>query len=172
MSMKFPSSFTFNNNRTLITLCIMYIIKCIRNNLISNGFFLHCPSLTLSNDKALERINCDFKWTRKLHHAFKDELVVVLKIWRKDAHLNNLEKKNLFPALLVFSDQVTSALKENYGEGCKGRDGFLKWINYCIIKPFTTVSYSKSFRKEIIFVHHFLILLTKNRNMLQKHLHG
>ena len=104
----------------LITFCIIHMIKCIRNNLTSKGNFFHYLSLSLSNGITLNSGCCDFKWMRKSHNKFKEELVVDVKITRQAAHPHNLEKQKVAPALLVFSDQVTAALKVNFGDQAKG----------------------------------------------------
>ena len=64
-------------------------------------------------------------------------------------------KKKASLALLVFSDQVTAALKVNYGEHANGTYEFLSFINIHIKKSFTTVSFNKSIRKRDPFCSAF-----------------
>ena len=98
----------------------------------------------------------------KLNHEFKDELVLDATIARKSAHPNNLQKQNVSSAILVFSDQVASALKVNYIEEATGTCEFLEFIDNIMMKPFATVSCRKGFIKRDPFCSPFLMLLTKD----------
>ena len=97
MDLKLPSYFTFDNKKIHIIFCIIHTIKCMRNNLISNGNFIRYPSLSLSNGKTLNSGQCDFKWMRKLCHKFKEELVTDAKMFRQAKHPHNLKKSRPIP---------------------------------------------------------------------------
>jgi len=144
---KLPISFMKNNKHIFIIFCIIYIIKCMQNNLISSNNFFHYLSLILSNGEILESGYCDFKWICKLYHKYKDELIQDVKISRKSAYPTNLEKQKVESALMIFSDYITSAIKLKFREEAKGTYSFLLFINNHIMKLFVTVSCKKSFRK-------------------------
>ena len=70
------------------------------------------------------------------------------------AYPDNLSKQKVSPALALFSNEMTTALKNEYGDEAKGTWAFLKMFNDYIIQPLLTVSTSKGLkvREAAVFI--------------------
>ena len=67
-----------------------------------------------------------------------------VRINRNIAYVDNLSKQKVKPALALFSKEVTTALRDEYGSEADRTTNFLEIFQDCIIQPLLTVSPSKA----------------------------
>ena len=121
----------------------MRIIENLRNTLLKKGNDFYHPKLTLSTGYVLEAGICSLKWMRDLHHKNKNKLIRNVRMNRNAAYIENVSKQKANPVLSLFDINLTTALKDEYGEAAKGTWDFLKLFNDCIAQPLLNVSTSK-----------------------------
>ena len=75
------------------------ITKNIRNSLLRKGNPLSYPKLMLSSRFVLEAGIYSVKWIQDLHHKNKDKSVRNMRMHKNMAHVDNLSKQKVSPAL-------------------------------------------------------------------------
>ena len=102
-----------------------------------------CPKLTLPTGHVLQSGTCKVKWIRDLYHKNKSKLISNMRMNRNIACIDNLSKQKVSPALALFSENITTALRDQHGDQAKGTWEFLTFFNDYIIQPLLTISASK-----------------------------
>ena len=146
------TSFIFENKACFILFCVVHILKCIRNNLLRKNNYFKYPALKLPDGHFIPAGYCDIKLVRQLHrditkdkHALQD-----IHIARKVVYPDTLQRQQVHPTLILFSDRLCFALKRRYPIASEGTVHFLSLIDNYFIKPFFNISKSKYLRKQDI----------------------
>lgn len=132
--MKFEGFFIHKDRKYFVLFCLVHIAKCVLNNLLRKDNYFEYPMLVLTNGCILESRTCSSNWLKELCNVNKNKLVSSVRLNKNAVVPSNLDKQKVAPALAIFSSEVTSALKLEFGEKAKRTHAFLEFFNNCIIQ--------------------------------------
>lgn len=144
--LKLKINFQYENRSYYVMLCIVHIIKNIRNALVKKQNDFYYPRLRLSTGHVLEEGICSAKWMRELHKMNKNKIISSFRMNRNIAYVDNLSKQKVSPALALFSRELTVALKKEFGDNAKGTYEFLKTMNDYAMQPLLTATTLKGYK--------------------------
>ena len=74
----------------------------------------------LSSGFVLEAGVCSVKWMRDFHHRNKKKIASNTKMAKNVAHIDDLSKQKVPPALALFTREITMALEDEHKDSASG----------------------------------------------------